>query len=157
MHPVKIGAFSRGAQTLEQCMRSCLAATCGCSDAPGMEEIAKLEAAIKANDAAGDPVADTPPSYKFRPAFKEECGGIEGVKVKSGLYVTSAKGWLEICTEDFFAMMYMPDPQAAGEKCNDDSEESKEYGCVWDTQKDACVWGLKPVARCSVRFMADTK
>merc|ERR550514_1645408 len=42
VHPVKINTFSTGRQGLEQCFKSCLAATCGCDDAPGMEGIDDL-------------------------------------------------------------------------------------------------------------------
>lgn len=41
--------------------------------------------------------------------------------------------------------------------CQSSKAEDVEYGCIWNDKKGACVWGLKPVARCSVRFMNDKK
>merc|ERR1719337_730750 len=74
VHPVKINSFATGRQNLEQCFKSCLAATCGCEDAPGMEAIDDLAAAIKKNDAAKDPVSDTSPMFQYKHASIEECG-----------------------------------------------------------------------------------
>merc|ERR1719191_1205902 len=103
IHSVQVGIFSRGAMNMDQCIKFCLAATCGCDKAPGLDTIDKLMNAIKANDAAnpgekdfshrdagfadkdnrdshhgadddmGGAVVDTAGSYKFRPAKIEEC------------------------------------------------------------------------------------
>jgi len=84
VHPVKINTFSTGRQGLEQCFKSCLAATCGCDDAPGMEAIDDLGAAIKANDAAKDPVDDSSPSWQYKKADIVDCGkGMHGKKMES--------------------------------------------------------------------------
>merc|ERR1719252_71390 len=80
IHSVTVGVFSRGAMNMDQCLKFCLAATCGCDKAPGLDSIDKLFKAIKQNDAAlpgekdfahhepATAVADTHGSYKFRPA-----------------------------------------------------------------------------------------
>jgi hypothetical protein len=103
IHSVQVGIFSRGAMNMDQCIKFCLAATCGCDKAPGLDTIDKLMKAIKQNDAAnpgekdfshkdagfsdadnrdshhgadddmGGAVVDTAGSYKFRPAKVEEC------------------------------------------------------------------------------------
>lgn len=157
LHPVKVNTFAKGQQGLEACFKSCLAATCGCNDAPGFDAIAKLDSQIKANDANGDPVEDTPPEYDYRPAMKDECaGGMAGLKISSGLYTALAKGWLEVCTPAYLKAMYVDEKEGA-KKCKSNDPANAEYGCVWNTDKGACVWGLKPVARCSVRFLHDAK
>jgi hypothetical protein len=158
LHPVKVNTFAKGQQGIEACFKSCLAATCGCQDAPGFDVIAKMAAQIKANDANGDPVEDTPPEYNYRPAMKDECaGGAAGIKINKGLYTGLAAGWLEVCTEDFLKNMMVADTAKGMKKCQSGAPEDVEYGCIWNDKKGACVWGLKPVARCSVRFMSDKK
>merc|ERR1719159_651037 len=67
LHAVTINAFAHGAMVMDECLKFCLAATCGCEDAPGFE---KLEETVKAN--AGS-VKDTPASPQFKPATIEEC------------------------------------------------------------------------------------
>merc|ERR1719262_428217 len=52
IHSVQVGVFSKGAMTMDQCIKFCLAATCGCDKAPGLDTIDKLMKAIKQNDAA---------------------------------------------------------------------------------------------------------
>merc|ERR550514_1452752 len=112
IHPVKINTFATGRQNLERCFKSCLAATCGCDDAPGMEAIDDLGAAIKANDAAKDPVDDSSPSWQYKAAPIEECGkGMHGKKVTKGLYADLAggpEGWVEVCSDKFFEAMGTP-------------------------------------------------
>merc|ERR1719272_1241778 len=82
LHPVKINVFAKGGMLMDQCLKYCLAATCGCEDAPGFE---KLEATVKAN--AGS-VHDGAASPQFRPAKIEECAkGMIGKKVARGLYI----------------------------------------------------------------------
>jgi len=157
-HPVKIMSFAHGLQTLEQCFQSCLAATCGCQDAPSFDTIDKFNAQIRANDAVGDPVEDTPPVFNYRPAFKDECaGGHAGMKVNKGLYSAFSVGWLEVCTEDYLKAMMTTDLNAATRHCESSEADSAEHGCIWNDKKGACVWGLKPVVRCSVRFAIDKK
>lgn len=157
LHPVKVNTFAKGQQGIEACFKSCLAATCGCNDAPGFDAIAKMDAQVKANDANGDPVEDTPPEYNYRPAYKDECaGGMAGLKISSGLYTALAKGWLEVCTPAYLKAMYV-DENEGKTKCQSNDPANAEYGCIWNEDKGACVWGLKPVARCSVRFLTDKK
>merc|ERR1719313_1092691 len=157
LHPVKVNTFAKGQQGIEACFKSCLAATCGCNDAPGFDAIAKMDAQVKANDANGDPVEDTPPEYNYRPAYKDECaGGMAGLKISSGLYTALSKGWLEVCTPAYLKAMYVDEKEGA-KKCKSNDPANAEYGCVWNNDKGACVWGLKPVARCSVRFLTDKK
>merc|ERR1719473_677283 len=70
-----------GRQDLEQCFRSCLAATCGCDDAPGMEGIDDQYKAIKTNDMSKDPVLDTLPMWQYKNADIVDCGkGMQGKK-----------------------------------------------------------------------------
>jgi len=162
LHPVVVGSFAKGVQTLNMCMGSCLAATCGCVSGSdrlgGFEKIDSLAKQIKANDAAGDPVLDTPPEYTYRPAFKEECGnGAAGIKITSGLYSVFSKGWFEVCSEDYIKSMMIKDVKGATDHCRDSSENSVDYGCLWSPHKNACVWGLKPAVRCSVRELKDSK
>merc|ERR1719313_185701 len=52
IHSVQVGIFSRGAMNMDQCIKFCLAGTCGCDKAPGLDTIDKLVKAIKQNDAA---------------------------------------------------------------------------------------------------------
>merc|ERR1719335_238670 len=52
IHSVAVGVFSKGAMNLDECLKFCLAATCGCDKAPGLDTIEKLFDAIKENDAA---------------------------------------------------------------------------------------------------------
>merc|ERR1719375_119850 len=74
--------FATGRQNLERCFKSCLAATCGCDDAPGMEAIDDLNGAIKANDMAKDPVDDSPPQWQYKKAEIVDCGkGMHGKKI----------------------------------------------------------------------------
>merc|ERR1719281_1437019 len=63
---VKINAFSKGKMTLDHCFKYCLAATCGCSDAPGFGDPKDLKAAIKANSVAKG-VTDTKPAAQYKP------------------------------------------------------------------------------------------
>merc|ERR1719160_2241599 len=119
IHSVQVGIFSRGAMNMDQCLKFCLAATCGCDKAPGLDTIDKLFKAIKQNDAAnpgekdfshhdgeddmGGAVVDTYGSYKFRPAKIEECAkGMIGKKVAKGLYIDmggGVGGEIEICSK----------------------------------------------------------
>merc|ERR1719191_1922195 len=124
IHPVKINTFATGRQNLEQCFKSCLAATCGCDDAPGMEAIDDMNAAIKKNDLAKDPVSDSTPSFQYKHAAIEDCGkGMHGKKITSGLYADLAggpEGWVEVCSEDFFkAMGKAPDVEMKNCKAPD--------------------------------------
>merc|ERR1719281_2301018 len=130
IHPVKINTFATGRQNLERCVKSCLAAFCGCDDAPGMEAIEDLNNAIKANDAAKDPVEDSPPMWQFRKAKIEECGkGMQGKKITTGLFADVGGSKVEICSDKFFEKLGKP---ADVEKKNCKNSKALLAGCVWD-------------------------
>merc|ERR550514_157595 len=155
VHPVKINTFATGRQNLEQCFKSCLAATCGCEDAPGMQAIDDLNGAIKANDAAKDPVEDTEPMFQYKPAPIEECGkGMQGKKITKGLFVRVSGPYTEVCSDAFFeAMGKAPDV----EKKNCASSKALLAGCIWDTTKEKCVYGMNKILGCWSRFTDDDK
>jgi len=156
IHPVKINTFATGRQNLERCYKSCLAATCGCDDAPGMEAIDDLGSAIKANDEAKDPVDDSLASWQYKKADIVDCGkGMTGKKITKGLYADLAggpDGWAEVCSEDFFTKQGMPGD--IGKK-NCDNGKAVLAGCLWDENKGACVYGLKKLISCWSRYKDD--
>jgi len=158
VHPVKINTFSTGRQGLEMCFKSCLAATCGCDDAPGMEGIDDLHGAIKKNDEAKDPVEDSPPMYQYKAADIVDCGkGMQGNKVTKGLYADLAggpEGWVEVCSDEFFTAQGTP---ADIGKKNCGNKKALLAGCLWDEVKGACVYGLKKLIHCYTRYMDDDK
>jgi len=158
VHPVQINTFATGRQGLEQCFKSCLAATCGCDDAPGMEGIEDQYAAIKKNDEAKDPVEDTPPMWQYKHADIVDCGkGMAGKKITEGLYADLAggpEGWVEVCSDDFFSAMGTPGD--IGKK-NCGNNKALLAGCVWDDVEGACVYGLKKMIKCYTRYVDDNK
>jgi len=158
IHPVKINTFATGRQSLERCFKSCLAATCGCDDAPGMGAIDDLTDAIKANDEAKDPVEDSPPMWQYEHAPIEECGkGMQGKKVVKGLYADLAggpDGWVEVCSEDFFSAMGTA-ADVGSKNCG--NPKALLAGCVWDEVQNECVYGLKKRIRCYHRYKDDNK
>jgi len=158
VHPVAINSFSTGRQDLEQCFRSCLAATCGCIDAPGMEGIDDQYKAIKTNDEAKDPVEDTPPMWQYRNADIVDCGkGMQGKKITEGLYVDlrgGPEGWVEVCSDEFFTQQGTP---ADIGKKNCANTKALLAGCIWDDIRGSCVYGLKKLFTCHVRYMDDDK
>merc|ERR1719398_364347 len=109
LHSVKINVFAKGGMLMDQCLKYCLAATCGCEDAPGFD---KREETAKANAAAGPAVTDTPASPQYRPAKIEECAkGMIGKKVASDLYIKiegGPGGMFEICSKDFLSKLLGP-------------------------------------------------
>jgi len=157
LHSVKIGAFSKGKMTLDHCFKYCLAATCGCADAPGLGD---KNAAIKAN-AVAKGVTDTKPSAHFRPAKVDECAkGMPGKKVAKGLYIKlggGAGGMVEVCTKDFISKVLGPDgdPAAVAKKCKSSASDDAKYGCVWDKQKSVCHVGFSPILRCQTKYFND--
>jgi hypothetical protein len=133
VHSVSVGVFSRGAMNMDQCLKFCLAATCGCDKAPGLDSIDKLFDAIKQNDAAlpgekdfshrdepATAVADTHGSYRFRPAQVEECAkGMIGKKVAKGLYIDmggGVGGEIEICSKELMERIFGPGDHSEKEK-----------------------------------------
>jgi len=158
VHPVKINTFATGRQNLEQCFKSCLAATCGCDDAPGMDAIEDLNSAIKANDMAKDPVDDSSPMWQYKLADITDCGkGMQGKKITKGLYANMGGGpmaWKEVCSDEFFESMGTPGD--IGKK-NCGSSKALLAGCLWDEGKGKCVYGLKKQILCHSRYMDDDK
>jgi len=156
VHPVKINTFATGRQNLQQCFKSCLAATCGCEDAPGMDAIEDMHAAVTQNHQAQDPVEDTPPMAHYEKATITECGkGIPGKKVTSGLYANfggGPSGWAEICSTKFFENMGLA-ADAAAKNCEND--KALLAGCVWDDTMGECVYGLKKMIRCYTSYYRD--
>lgn len=154
LHPVAINAFAKGAMNMDSCLKYCLAATCGCEDAPGFE---KLEATVKANAAAGTPVKDLPASPQFKPAIIEECAkGMIGKKVASGLYIKLGGGpldYVEVCTDSFLSAVGAPEGAAA--KCKSAASDDSKFGCVWDATKDMCVVGFSPILKCMTKYVND--
>jgi hypothetical protein len=179
IHSVQVGIFSRGAMNMDQCLKFCLAATCGCDKAPGLDTIDKLVRAIKQNDAAnpgekdfshrdvdtsgpdlGGAVADTHKSYKFRPAKIEECAkGMIGKKVSKGLYIDmggGVGGELEICSTKFLARIFGPGDHSDKEKlCKSTKSDDATWGCVWNGKKGFCGVGFSPNLRCLKRYIND--
>jgi hypothetical protein len=154
LHPVSINAFAKGSMNMDQCLKYCLAATCGCEDAPGFE---KLEATVKANTAAGTPVKDLPASPQYRPAKIEECAkGMIGKKVASDLYIKLGGGpmdYVEVCTDGFLAAVGAPEDAAA--KCKSSASDDSKFGCVWHAQKNMCVVGFSPILKCMTKYVND--
>jgi hypothetical protein len=158
VHPVQINTFSTGRQGIEQCFKSCLAATCGCEDAPGMEAIDDQYVAIKKNDESKDPVVDTPPMYQYKNADIVDCGkGMQGKKITEGLYVDllgGPEGWVEVCSDEFFTKQGTP--ADIGQK-NCANSKALLAGCIWDDVRGSCVYGLKKLFKCYARYMDDNK
>merc|ERR1719379_2382107 len=154
LHSVKINVFAKGGMLMDQCLKYCLAATCGCEDAPGCE---KLEETVKANAAAGPGVTDTPASPQYRPAKIEECAkGMIGKKVASGLYIKLGGGpmdYAEVCTPGFLSAVGAPEGAAA--KCKSAASDDSKFGCVWHESKNMCVVGFSPILKCMTMYTND--
>jgi len=154
LHSVKINVFAKGGMLMDQCLKYCLAATCGCEDAPGFE---KLEDTVKANAAAGPAVTDTPASPQYRPAKIEECAkGMIGKKVAKGLYIKLGGGpmdYVEVCTDKFLSAVGAPEGAAA--KCKSGASDDSKFGCVWHETKNMCVVGFSPILKCMTQYVND--
>jgi len=172
IHSVTVGVFSRGAMNMDQCLKFCLAATCGCDKAPGLDTIDKLFKAIKQNDAAlpgekdfshhepATAVADTHGSYKFRPAKIEECAkGMVGKKVSKGLWIDmggGVGGELEICSDKLMERIFGPGDHSEKKKlCASTKSDDSKWGCVWNEKKGYCGVGFSPNLRCQKKFIND--
>merc|ERR1719456_2082444 len=156
LHAVKINQFAKGAMNLDQCLKYCLAATCGCADAP-----VNIEKEMKANAAAGEPVKDTPKTGQYRPAKIEECAkGMIGKKVASDLFIKiegGPGGMYEICSTDFLSKLLGPSGDIDGmtAKCKSGASDDAKFGCLWDAEKNVCVVGFSPILRCQVEYFTD--
>jgi len=153
LHAVKLNVFAKGGMVMDQCLKYCLAATCGCQDAPGFDN---REKTVKANAAVGG-VTDTPASPQYRPAKIEECAkGMIGKKVAKGLYIKLGGGPLdysEVCTPGFLSAVAAPEEAAA--KCKSSASDDSKYGCVWNEQKNMCVVGFSPILKCMTKYVND--
>jgi len=172
IHSVTVGVFSRGAMNMDQCLKFCLAATCGCDKAPGLDTIDKLFKAIKQNDAAlpgekdfshhepATAVADTHGSFKFRPAKIEECAkGMVGKKVNKGLWIDmggGVGGELEICSDKLMERIFGPGDHSEKKKlCASTKSDDSKWGCVWNEKKGYCGVGFSPNLRCQKKYIND--
>merc|ERR1719160_2074622 len=172
IHSVQVGVFSRGAMNMDQCLKFCLAATCGCDKAPGLDTIDKLVKAIKQNDAAlpaekdfshhepATAVTDTHQSFKFRPATIQECAkGIIGKKVTKDLYIdmgAGVGGEIEICSTELMERIFGPGDHSEKMKlCKSTKSDDAMWGCVWNEKKQYCGVGFSPNLHCQVRYMKD--
>jgi len=176
IHSVQVGVFAKGAMNMDQCLKFCLAATCGCDKAPGLDTIDKLFKAIKQNDAAnpgekdfshredgpdwGGAVADTHGSYKFRAAKIEECAkGMIGKKVSKGLYIDmggGVGGELEICSKELMERIFGPGDHSEKMKlCKSTKSDDAKWGCIWNEKKGYCGVGFSPNLHCQKRYIND--
>jgi len=171
IHSVTVGTFSRGAMNMDECLKFCLAATCGCDKAPGLDTIDKLFKAIKANDAAmpgekdfehhdhpGTAVADTKGSYKYRAAKIEECAkGMVGKKVSKGLYIDfGGSDKVEICGKKMLERIFGPGDHSNKEKlCQSTKSDDSKWGCIWNEKKGYCGVGFSPNLRCQKKYIND--
>jgi len=156
IHSVAIGTFSKGAMNLDECLKFCLAATCGCDNAPGLDTINKLANAIEANDAKAPgergAVTDTARSAQYRAATIEECAkGMPGKKVSSDRYVQFSNGYMEVGTPEFFEKVLGPgDHKAVLTRWHSTKSDDEYFGCKWDGQKEVCFAGADPYRAKSV-------
>jgi len=154
---VSINAFAKGKMTLDHCFKYCLAATCGCEDAPGISSIPKL---VKQN-AAAKGVIDTKPSAQYRPATMAECAkGMQGKKVAKGMYIKMGggpDGMYEVCSKEFLSKVLPPGSDAAAvtKRCKSSASEDAKYGCTWSNKKGVCIVGFSPILRCQTKYFND--
>merc|ERR1719213_538885 len=91
-----------------------------------------------------------------QPRFRS-AAGMHGKKVTKGLYADLAggpEGWVEVCSDEFFEAMGTPGD--IGKK-NCGNSKALLAGCLWDDVKNACVYGLKKMIHCSIRYKDDDK
>merc|ERR1719299_403860 len=128
---------------MDSCLKYCLAATCGCEDAPGFE---KLEATVKANAAAGEPVKDLPAAPQYKPAKIEECAkGMIGKKVASGLFIKLGGGpldYVEVCTPGFLSAVGAP--EGAEAKCKSAASDDAKFVASGTIRRASALWDSHP-------------
>lgn len=171
LHPVKINVFAKGVINLDQCLKYCLATTCGCEGVPGMEDKSKINKISDEGAKIGTHFV-TPPVWRYRKAKKEECGnGLGDNKVIKDLYVDfepGVDGYLEVCTKEFFtktygaaAMLGLTDPTKDLEKCdcgvNRLDCHEPDYGCSWNHVKDRCEYKAMHNTVCFKRYTFDKR
>lgn len=165
LHPVKLGVFAKGGQTLTQCMTYCFAATCGCSG-QGIINQPSMPKAVKEANAAGY-YTDTKPSWKYKPATKEQCGA--GVKkIIKGLYIdyyAGVGGVVEVCSDQYFknkagasGALGLTDPLEDKKKCdcgvNRLDCHEPDFGCSWN-ELGYCEFKAMAHTRCYHRYKDD--
>lgn len=165
LHPVKLGIFSKGGHTLTQCMTYCFAATCGCAG-QGVVDISSIPKKTKEAAQHGF-YTDTPPSWKYKPATKEQCGA--GVKkIIKGLYIDyypGVGGVVEVCSMEYFknkagasGALGLTDPAEDKEKCdcgvNRLDCHEPDFGCSWNPL-GYCEFKALKHTRCYHRYQTD--
>lgn len=166
LHPVKLGIFSKGGQTLTQCMTYCFAATCGCGG-QGVVDAASIPKAVKEANKHGF-YTDTPASWKYSAATKEQCGA--GVKkIIKDLYIDyfpGVGGVVEVCSMEYFKLragasgaLGLTDPSEDKEKCdcgvNRLDCHEPDFGCSWNEIRGFCEFKALKHTRCYHRYKTD--
>jgi len=164
-YPVRRGMFKKGTLTLDFCLKSCLAVTCGCSGAPGFDALDKLFQQVKNNIKAQMPVLDTNPKWQYHPATLAECAkGHPGKKVSKKLFIYTGGeygdgGWVEICTIDLISAIFgpaYPETKQIMDKCESRKADDADFGCQWNKEQNKCLVGFVPVTvECQVRGKRD--
>lgn len=167
LHPVKRQVFAKGQQTLFQCMQYCFAATCGCEDSPMTGTVSKTQELTKAAIASGFHT-DTPPTWKYSRATKEQCGA--GVKkLIKGLYIiyhAGPDGTYEVCSKGMFkakagvsGALGLTDPLEDMYKCdcgvNRLDCNEPDFGCKWNDKNNRCEFGAMHNTMCYYRYKTD--
>merc|ERR1719313_2539855 len=174
IHSVRVGVFSHGNMNMDQCLKFCLAATCGCDNVPDLDTIDRLVKAIKKNDATfGEGyhpveeaanhkggVVDTHRSAQFQAAEMKDCAkGMIGKKVSKGLWIDFGEGVggeIEICSDTFMEKLFGPgDHKKQKDLCKSTKSDDAEWGCIWNEVKGYCMVGFSPNLRCQVKFIRD--
>jgi hypothetical protein len=165
LHPVKLGIFSKGGQSLTQCLTYCFAATCGCAGQGLINEESIPKATIEASKAGY--YTDTKPAWKYSPATKEQCGA--GVKkIIKGLYIDyypGVGGVVEVCSLEYFknkagasGALGLTDPKDDMEKCdcgvNRLDCHEPDFGCSWN-ELGFCEFKALKHTRCYHRYKTD--
>jgi len=165
LHPVKLGVFSKGGQTLTQCLTYCFAATCGCSG-QGIVSDASMPKMTKEAGKAGF-YTDTKPAWKYSPATKEQCGA--GVKkIIKGLFIDyypGVGGVVEVCSAEYFknkagasGALGLTDPMEDAKKCdcgvNRLDCHEPDFGCSWN-ELGYCEFKAAAHTRCFHRYHMD--
>jgi hypothetical protein len=174
IHSVTVGVFSKGAMNADNCLKFCLAATCGCDGVKDLDTIDRLVKAIKKNDAVSGGVyhpveeaadhkggvVDTHRSAQFRPAEVTDCAkGMIGKKVSKGLYIDFGEGVggeVEICSTKFLEKIFGPGDHSKQDKlCKSKKSDDAQWGCVWDDTKGKCVVGFSKNLVCQKKYFDD--
>jgi len=174
IHSVRVGVFSKGSMNMDQCLKFCLAATCGCDGVPDLDTIDRLVKAIKKNDAVSGGVyhpveeaadhkggvVDTHASAQFKPAEMADCAkGMIGKKVTKGLFIDFGEGVggeVEICSTTFMEKLFGPGDHSQQDKlCKSKKSDDAEWGCVWDDTKAKCVVGISRNLVCQKKYFKD--